>query len=415
MTDHFYFSPIRKNIFMNPYPSTISHLLPAFRQSFHSDPEIIIRAPGRVNLIGEHTDYNDGFVLPVAIDRYANLAASKCVSNLATIQSIDFDQTATFRITEIDPKSDRGWITDRSHWANYPAGVAWALRENRSIFTGLDAVFTSTVPIGAGLSSSAAVEVAFATAWKKLYGLDIEAAALAKLCQHAENDFVGVACGIMDQLISVLGRKDHALFVDCRSLQTEDVPLPQNVAIVVADTKVERSLASSAYNERRSQCEEATSILKRHDDSILALRDVTPAFLLAHRTELAPIVFKRARHIVTENDRVRAAVSALKRSDLIEVGRLMKASHLSLRDDYEVSCKELDAMVECAWSIEGVIGSRLTGAGFGGCTVSLVKIDQADRFVEELHHAYKKKTGIEPAIYVCNASDGAKEFMISDF
>jgi galactokinase len=387
----------------------ISNLLSAFRNSFHADPEIVVRAPGRVNLIGEHTDYNDGFVLPVAIDRYVYLAASKCVSHLTTIRSIDFDQSATFRITELEPKSDRGWITDRTLWANYPAGVAWALRESGSIFTGFDAAFTSSVPIGAGLSSSAAVDVAFATAWKKLYGLEIEDAALAKLCQRADNDFVGIACGIMDQLISVLGSKDDALFIDCRSLKTENVPLPKNVAIVVADTKVKRSLASSAYNERRSQCEEAASILRRTDDSILALRDVPPALLLAHRTELAPIIFKRARHVVAENDRVRATVGALKRGDLITVGQLMKESHISLRDDYEVSCRELDTMVECAWSIEGVIGSRMTGAGFGGCTVSLVKIDQADRFVEQLQYAYKKKTGIEPAIYMCHASDGATE------
>ncbi len=385
----------------------ISNLLSAYRNSFHSDPEIIIRAPGRVNLIGEHTDYNDGFVLPVAIDRYVYLAASKCVSPLATIRSIDFDQSATFRITELEPKSDRGWIADRAPWANYPAGVAWALRENRSIFNGLDAAFTSTVPIGAGLSSSAAVDVAFATAWKKLYGLKIEGAALAKLCQRADNDFVGIGSGIMDQLISVLGSKDNALFVDCRSLKTENVPLPHNVAIVVADTKVKRSLVSSAYNERRSQCEEATSILKRTDDSILALRDVSPELLLARQADLPPLIFRRARHVVGENRRVLLAVDALKRSDLIEVGRLMKDSHLSLRDDYEVSCKELDAMVDCAWSIDGVIGSRMTGAGFGGCTVSLVEIDHTDRFVEELHVAYKQKTGIEPAIYVCHASDGA--------
>jgi galactokinase len=392
-----------------------SKIVAAFRQSFQSDPEIIIRAPGRVNLIGEHTDYNDGFVLPVAIDRYVYLAASKCASPLATIRSIDFDQATTFRITEIDPQSDRGWITDRAQWANYPAGVTWALRENGSKFTGIDAVFTSTVPIGAGLSSSAAVDVAFATAWKKLYALEIEGAALAKLCQRGDNDFVGIGCGIMDQLISVLGSKDHALFVDCRSLKTENVPLPKNVAIVVADTKVKRSLVSSAYNERRAQCEEAASILKRTDDSVSALRDVTPALLLARQADLPPIVFKRARHVVEENRRVLLAVDALKRGNLIEVGRLMKESHVSLRDDYEVSCKELDVMVQCAWSIEGVIGSRMTGAGFGGCTVSLVEVDQADRFVEKLHAAYKQKTGIEPVIYVCHASDGAKESPISDF
>jgi galactokinase len=390
-------------------PNLKSEVLSAFRNSFHSDPEIIVRAPGRVNLIGEHTDYNDGFVLPVAIDRYVYLAASKCVSPLATIRSIDFSDSATFRITEIEPKSDRGWITDRVQWANYPAGVAWALRENGSKFTGIDAVFTSNVPIGAGLSSSAAVDVAFATAWQKLYGLKIDGATLAKLCQRGDNEYVGIGCGIMDQFISAMGCAGHALLIDCRSLQTENVPIPPNVAIVVADTKVARALVSSAYNERRAECEEAASILKRSDDSISALRDVTPELLLARQADLPPLIFRRARHVVGENRRVLLAVDALKRGDLIELGRLMTESHVSLRDDYEVSCKELDAMVECAWLIEGVIGSRMTGAGFGGCTVSLVEIDRADRFVEQLQADYKQKTGIEPVIYVCQASNGATE------
>ncbi len=387
-----------------------SKVIETFQQSFHSDPEIIIRAPGRVNLIGEHTDYNDGFVLPAAIDRYVVLAASKCVSPLATIRSIDFDQSATFRITEIEPKTDRGWITDRVQWANYPAGVMWALRDHGSKFTGIDAAFTSNVPIGAGVSSSAAVDVAFASAWNKLYELGIDGATLAQLCKRGDNEYVGIGCGIMDQFISAMGREGHALLIDCRSLQTENVPIPKNVAIVVADTKVARALVTSAYNERRKQCEEAASILRRYDNSILALRDVTPELLLAHESDLSPIVFRRARHVVYEDLRTLQAVDALKRRDLITVGRLMKESHISLRDDYEVSCKELDAMVESAWAIDGVIGSRMTGAGFGGCTVSLVEADQADRFVEKLHIAYKQKTGIEPVIYICQPSDGAMEF-----
>jgi galactokinase len=393
--------------FMSQPASIINQLHAVFKNSFQTEPEIIARAPGRVNLIGEHTDYNDGFVLPVAIDRATWIAASKSTSDLATIRSIDLDQAATFRVNEITPHSDRGWITDRAAWALYPAGAAWSLREAGSIFNGIEAVFTSTVPIGAGLSSSAAIEVGFATAWKKLYALDIEAARLAKLCQRGENDFVGVACGIMDQMISARGRQDHALLIDCRSLHMEDVPLPADVTIVVADTKVKRSLASSAYNERRSQCEQAVAILKRTDSSISALRDVSTELLLAGQSNLPPVVFKRARHIVAENRRVLDTVAALRRGDLIEVGRLINESHVSLRDDYEVSCAELDVMVECAQAIEGVIGSRMTGGGFGGCTVSLVHAAQADRFAAELQRAYKNKTGLDPAIYACRASAGA--------
>ena len=272
--------------------SAQQQVISEFKQRFSATPQIVARSPGRVNLIGEHTDYNDGFVLPVAIDRAAWIAASKCASDLATIRSIDLEQTARFGITEIDPQSGRGWSTERTGWALYPAGVAWSLRENGSNIKGIDAVFTSTVPMAAGLSSSAAVEVGFATVWNKLYGLDIEAAPLAKLCQRAENDFVGVACGIMDQMISFRGRKDHALLIDCRSLHMEDVPLPENVAIVVADTKVKRSLVSSAYNERRRQCEQAVSILNRTDSAVLSLRDVPKELLLARQIDLPPIVFK---------------------------------------------------------------------------------------------------------------------------
>jgi galactokinase len=409
----------------------MDRLLSTFRQSFHSEPEIVVRTPGRVNLIGEHTDYNDGFVLPIAIDREVTIAASACASHLATITSIDFDQAAAFRITELLPRSELGWVAyptsqsddpsalpsvagqapstsmDIFGWAVYPAGVAWSLRDAGLELSGLDAVFTSNVPIGAGLSSSAAVEVGFATAWERLSGLTLRRTDMARLCQRAENEYVGVKCGIMDQMISAMGKAGHALLIDCRDLSRRHVPLPDGYSVVVGDTKVERSLASSAYNERRGQCEEAVRILRAHDTSIRALRDVTPDFLEKHADELPEVVRRRARHVVGENARTLESVNALKRGDLLAFGQAMIASQASLRDDYEVSCHELDEMVEAALRVEGVIGARMTGGGFGGCTVSLVRNDAVERYLNEVPKAYRQATGIEPAVYVCTAADGA--------
>ena len=391
-----------------------------FRQSFRADPDIIVRAPGRVNLLGEHTDYNDGFVLPIAIDRAVWLAASRCDSHLASIESVEYDESATFRITEVKPGSEDGWIaypTPRRlrrgspnatpGWAGYPAGVAWSLREAGCALCGMDAVVTSDVPIGAGLSSSAAVEVAFATAWEHLGGFTLRKPLLARLCQRAENEFVGVMCGIMDQTICAMGRAGHALLLDCRDLSIQHVPLPPGYAVIAADTRVERSLAASAYNERRAQCGEAVRFLQSRDPSIAALRDVTPAFLKQHAQDLPGEIRKRARHVVNENARVLESVEALKRGDVEQFGRAMIASHHSLREDYEVSCRQLDVMVEAALRIEGVAGARMTGAGFGGCTVSLVREDAVERFLDEVPERYKSATGLEPAVYVCQAAAGA--------
>ncbi|HLF25898.1 MAG TPA: galactokinase [Anaerolineae bacterium] len=392
----------------------------AFQESFHSDPTIITRAPGRVNLIGEHTDYNDGFVLPVAIDRAVWIAAAACNSRLATIHALDFDQAATFRITELELRTHNGWIayptsrqaTDLPEtepgWAAYPAGVAWSLREAGCALSGIDAVFASNVPIGAGLSSSAAVEVAFATAWEHLGGFTLRQPDLARLCQRAENDYVGVQCGIMDQTISALGRAGHALLLDCRDLSTQHIPLLAGYTLVVGDTKVGRALSSSAYNKRRQQCEEAIRSLRVHHPAIRALRDVTPEFLSRYADELPEAVRKRARHVVSENARVLESVEALRRGDVERFGRAMMASHRSLRDDYEVSCPELDVMVEAALHVEGVVGARMTGAGFGGCTVSLVRDDAVERYLNEVPDRYLSATRITPTIYVCVASNGAQ-------
>src|SRR3990172_1744287 len=397
----------------------------AFRESYHSDPDIVVRAPGRVNLLGEHTDYNDGFVLPIAIDRAVTLAASRCSSHLASIVSIEYDESATFQITEVKPGSDEGWIAYPTpqrvgrgspkatpSWAAYPASVAWSLREAGCTLCGMDAVMTSNVPIGAGLSSSAAVEVAFATTWEHLSGFTLRKPLLARLCQRAENEFVGVMCGIMDQTICAMGRAGHALLLDCRDQSIQHVPLPAGYAVIVADTRVERSLAASAYNERRAQCGEAVRLLQSRDPSIAALRDVTPAFLKQHAQDLPDEIGKRARHVVSENARVLESVEALKRGDVEQFGRGMIASHRSLRDDYEVTCRQLDLMVEAALRIEGVAGARMTGAGFGGCTVNLVREDAVERFLVEVPERYKSATGIDPVVYVCKAAEGAS--LVSD-
>jgi galactokinase len=398
----------------------VAALRSAFRKSFHADPEIIVRAPGRVNLLGEHTDYNDGFVLPVAIDRAVWVAASRCVSHLATIVALDFDQSATFRITELEPGRADGWVAypiartsaagqaaSGSGWAAYPAGVAWSLREAGYFLSGIDAVFASDVPIGVGLSSSAAVEVAFATAWQHLSRLSLPALDLARLCRRAENEYAGVKCGIMDQTISVVGRAGHALLLDCRDLSMQHVPLPSEYAIVVCDTRVERSLAASAYHQRQLECEEAVRSLQARELPIRALRDVTPEQLSTYGDELPEVVRRRARHVVAENARVLAGVEALRRDDVPTFGRAMIDSHASLRDDYEVSCRELDAMVEAALRVRGAIGARLTGAGFGGCVVSLVRDYAVRQFVKEVPAVYEKATDIKPALYVCAASKGA--------
>lgn len=395
-------------------------LLSTFHQSFYNEPQVIVRAPGRVNLIGGHVDYNDGFVLPIAIDREVRIAASACNSPLASISAIDFDQAATFRITELKPNSVSGWIaypTSRTAdgtqtssdagWAAYPAGVAWSLQEAGCELNGIDAVIASNVPIGAGLSSSAAVEVAFAKAWEHTSGFTLRRPELARLCQRAENEYVGVQCGIMDQMISAMGRSGHAMLLDCRDLSTQHIPLPKNYTIIIADTKVKRALASSAYNERRQQCDEAVRILRKRDPSIRALRDVTPEFLAQYNDDLPKTIRMRAQHVVDENVRVLEAVEALQRDDVKRFGQMMIASHASLRDNYEVSCHELDAMVDAALEIDGLVGARLTGAGFGGCIVCVVRNDAVERFVNDVPAAYRRATGIDAEIVMCRAADGA--------
>jgi galactokinase len=378
-----------------------------FRRRFKGDPEFVVRAPGRVNMLGEHVDYNQGFVLPAAIDRFTILACRHSSSSNSSILALDLRNEIAF-----DPKSvQKKEAIGNSHlpsWGLYPAGMQWVLNMEKLETPGMEGVFASDVPRGAGLSSSASVEMAFGVAWQRLGGWTRSPMELAKAAQIAENQYVGVNCGIMDQFSSACGLKDHFLFLDCRSLQWQVIPIPGRVAIVIANTNIRRALAGSVYNERRAACEEAVKILKNELPGMNSLRDISVeefhklAFLLPEMVE------KRARHIVEEIERTLLAEGLLANNDVSQFGRLMNACHISLRDLYQVSCPELDIMVETAWSLPGCFGARLTGAGFGGCTVNLVAQDSVMAFSRELARRYKQSTGIKPEVYICHASDGAR-------
>jgi len=361
---------------------------------------VVARAPGRVNLIGEHTDYNDGFVLPAAIDRYIWFAGRRTRDRRVRAHSTDFQDSVEFNLDSIEQ--------DPQHpWSNYLRGVAKFLGEMGHRLSGADLVFGGDVPREAGLSSSAAVEVGAAVFWQKLLGLEIEPISLVKLARRAENEFVGVPCGIMDQFISALGREDHALFLDCRELKYRHVPLRGDVKIVVCNSGVRRALAQSEYQVRLKQCREAVQRLQAAGLEVGSLRDVKLADLISKGKALDDTLLRRASHVVTENRRVREAVKALEEGDLQYFGKLMNASHQSLRDDYEVSSKELDLLVELARKQPGVFGARMTGAGFGGCTVNLVEARAAEAFAQAIRSGYEQALGLQADIYVCRASSGA--------
>lgn len=391
---------------MNPSPC-LDIAADHFRRSFGgAEPAFVVRSPGRVNLLGEHVDYNDGWVLPVAIDRAVYLAAGRCDSVLASIAALDVSQSVTFRVTETAAKTNVAG-EQLPRWALYPAGVAHTLREAGLAVTGMEAAFTSDVPRGAGLSSSAAVELAFGVAWRVLGSWRKTGMELALLCQKAENQYVGVNCGIMDQFACANGKANRALLLDCRTLDWRPVPLPTDVAIVIADTMKRRELGTSEYNNRRAACEEAVRTLAAVLPGIRALRDVSLADFGRYAHLLDPVVARRARHVVEECARTVAAVESLTQNDVAAFGHAMNESHRTLRDLYEVSCAELDAMVSAAQSLEGCYGARLTGAGFGGCAVALVAAIAADDFQRELAKRYEAATGLKPEIYVCRASEGA--------
>lgn len=367
----------------------------SFLSYFNSKPQFIVRAPGRVNLIGEHTDYNDGFVLPMAIDRSMWMALSPRVDSLVRVHSLDLNADSAFELNSFA----RG-----EGWAEYIKGVAFELQQAGHVLHGFDAVMTGDVPRGAGLSSSAALELAAARAFAVASNLEWNATQMALLAQKAENDWVGVKCGIMDQMASSASREGFALFLDCRSLEIQHAPLPESASIVILDTSTRRGLVDSAYNERRSQCESAARWF-----GVKALRDISIKEFerKSKNNKIDKIILKRARHIVTENARVLEAVQVMKSGNIKRLGELFTSSHASLRDDFEVTNEALNIMVECAVKQQSCFGARMTGAGFGGCAVALVEKNMVHEFVDGVSAAYKQKSGLEASVYVCKPSEGA--------
>lgn len=358
----------------------------------------IFQAPGRVNLIGDHTDYNDGFVLPAAIDRQIVVAATPRNDSQVNIYARNFDQWDHF---DLQKEIER--LTENS-WGNYIRGVVWSLMGEGFQLKGMDAAISGDIPIGAGLSSSAAMEVACGYAMLKLSDNEVDGKALALAAQRAENDFVGMRCGIMDQYISCLGQRDHALLIDCRDLGYSALPIPPGVMICIADSGVHRGLVDMAYNKRRSECEAAAAFF-----GVRALREVSLQAFKNREQELAPSVRRRSRHVITENQRTVSAAEALKADDLEAVGNLMVASHASLRDDFEVSCPELNLLVEIALGVKGVYGARMTGAGFGGSMLALVKREAVADFSAAISAHYGPETGQKACVHVCKASAGVSE------
>ena len=358
-----------------------------FGEMFSERPSHIVHSPGRVNLIGEHTDYNDGFVLPMVIDRAVWIALRPTADSQVQIFSLDYEETAEFNLSSFQHEGE--------HWIEYIKGVAYALQGAGYPLQGWEGVMAGNVPRGAGLSSSAALELATARAFTTVSNLEWDAATMAKLSQQAENEWVGVNCGIMDQMVSAAGEPHHALLIDCRSLETELVPLPEETAVVILDTNTRRGLVDSAYNERRQQCETAAAYF-----GVPALRDVTMAEFAVKADGLDALIRQRAQHVISENERVLTAVAAMRHNDAAHLGQLMNDSHISLRDDYEVSSRELNAIVEIAQAQTGCWGAKMTGAGFGGCAVALVQAEKAAAFAEIVAVQYEAETQLSPNIYI---------------
>ena len=393
---------------------TQSQVIRSFENKFGGKPTSLIRAPGRVNLIGEHTDYNDGFVLPMAIDHAVWIALRPRKDRMVRVHSLDYKERAEFSLDSL--RKGKGW-------AEYIKGVAHELIDagfdtlsgtgrlspaNYGL-AGWEGVLGGDVPKGAGLSSSAAVELAAARAFASVSGFAWEPARMAKIGQRAENHWVGVNCGIMDQMVSAAARAGHALFLDCRSLEYEHVPLPDGVAVVVMDTSTRRGLVDSAYNERRAQCETAAKFFE-----VPALRDVSLEEFNVKSRKLEDVVMRRARHIISENQRVLDAVAAMRAGDVHKLGNLFNESHASLRDDFEVTNEALNQIADAAQVQPACYGARMTGAGFGGCAVALVDAEQLDAFIKDVKEDYRKRSGMEAQFYVCQPSEGASEVRLSN-
>jgi len=365
-------------------------------------------APGRVNLIGEHTDYNEGFVLPMAIGKKIIMLGQSRNDRLVQVYDLVYKTKIKFSLDNLTPLK-------KDTWANYLMGVADEIQKAGYSLQGANLIFTSNIPKGAGLSSSAALEVVTALTMAKLNLLEIKPVEMAHLCRRAENNFVGVACGIMDQYVSCLGQKSYALFIDCRTNEYELIPFKDHdYQIVICNSRVQRGLVNSEYNRRREECKRATDFFThRLGSKIRALRDVSIEEFKRYEEHLPETIARRARHVISENYRVQTGEQALRMGNYSTFGQLMIESHKSLKDDYEVSCRELDLLVDLALKQEGVLGARMTGAGFGGCTVNLLKREYIDAFEKTIKQGYKKITGIIPDIYITPPAEGAKvlEFM----
>ena len=379
-------------------------LLETLRELGNTAQARVYRAPGRVNLIGEHTDYNLGFVLPIALDLACTVAIAPRTDGVLRVVSLNMGETREV------PVADLAALVPARHWSDYVLGTAKEVLALGHKVNGADVVVESTVPVGAGLSSSAAIEVSSALAF--LGGRAIDRMELVKLARRAENNFVGMPCGIMDQYISVFGEKGHAILIDCRDLSCEAVPLPFDVSVVAVNSMVKHELGSTAYAVRVRECAEAVSVFNERIGGIASLRDVN-AEQYTHWDEYIPELPRhRARHVISENERVLAFRDACTRHDKEEMGSLFYRSHKSMRDDYEISCEEIDFLVETAMAFHGCYGARMTGGGFGGCTVNLLRTDAVDRFRTELDRAYRKRFGITPTFYECHPAEGAREIAI---
>lgn len=375
-----------------------SDIIIKFEELFQKEP-LIVRSPGRINLIGEHTDYNMGFVLPAAIDKEIVFAISNNGTNKCNVYAYNLNEQCSFDTTQLK--------SEKKDWINYIQAVVSEMQNSKNVIQGFDCVFGGDIPQGAGLSSSAAIECALAYALNELNQLGIDKLDLVKLAQKAENNFVGVKCGIMDQFASVFGKKDHVIQLDCRSLEHQYFNINlKGYAIVLADTQVKHKLASSEYNIRRKECETGVKILQKHNNNIQSLRDVAPDILEKYKTELDPIVYNRCKYVVDENIRLLDGCKDLNNNRLVDFGKKMYATHDGLSNLYQVSCPELDLLVDIAKKLEGVVGARMMGGGFGGCTINIVKDNLVDSFIDKTTHNFKKETGNIPLFYKVKITDG---------
>ena len=385
---------------------TADRVLRAYRSRFLGEPDIIVRAPGRVNLIGGHTDYNEGFVLPMAVDRAVWLAAGAVEGNSATIRALDMHNDEVILPVDHVPHST-------GDWADYQRGIIWSLLAEGLQPAAIQAVFASEVPVGAGMSSSAAVELAFIHAWNLLGGWHLDPRRMAHLARRAENEYVGVHCGLLDQLASACGRAGQAMLIDMRSLDLHPIPMPKEAAVLVFDSGIHRALNSADYNVRRAECEEAlVRLAEVIEPPPRSLRDIKPSQLQAHRDRLPEKLYRRALHVVEENRRVLLAAAALHQHDLQRVGALISQSHRSLRDNFEVSIPQLDLLVAEA-ERGGAYGARLIGAGFGGCVLALVPAARAEAITAHVVERYAAATGSEPTAYLVRAADGVEGLSLS--